>query len=302
MIVANQRAFIALLTVVLCMPSALKADDVVGDQTAIAKWIEQLDADSLTKRQKARTELIQSGKAAIPALTKAALSDKRDLIVHSIDILAEIRIKSEDADTKKAAGLALTVLSESNKPSTAQRAKLALEAKKDTGIQAFPDWDKPGAEFGGNRFGNAANRSVSVSNINGVKTITVKEAGKTTTLQDQPSGSIRVQITGGDQPQEFVVKNLDELKEKDPAAFALYKQHGSNAGGMGMNFPGLGRLGMIRNFGGNQAQANNLNMAGGNAANQMMIQQLSELSKRMNGMPEIKQLLDQQIKELKQNR
>lgn len=309
----NQNTLIAVLALLLCglclhcAPNLHAAEKKAVDQKMIGKWIEQLDANSLTKRQKARRELTKAGQAAIPALAKAALSDKRDLITHSIDILAEIAKTSDVAETKKAATVALEMLSESDKPSTAERAKLALQAEKDGGIQAFPGWDQPGGEFaGGNRF---SDRSVSVSNINGMKTITIKEAGKTTMLQDQPSGGIGVRITGDGEPKQFAAANLDELKQKDPAAFALYQQYGGNAGGQRIANFGFGGFGLPGGFGNNMnmiaggAQANgpaDINNAGAGTAKQMMIQQLTEMKKRMAGNPAMQQLFDQQIKDLQQ--
>ena len=283
------------------------ADDNVVDQVAIAKWIEQLDGDSLTKRQQARRELTRAGQTAIPALTKAALSEKRDLIAHSIDILAAIAEGSGDADTEKAAKVALEVLSESDKPSTSERARLALQAEKSGGIQAFPGWDQPGGEFaGGNRF---ANRSVSVSNMNGLRTITIKEAGKTTTIQDQPQGKMQVRITGEGEPKQFLVANAEELKKKDPAAFALHEQYGGNAGGQNFANFGFGGIGLKGAFGNNlNMMANRVqadvpvqnNNAGAFEAKRMLIEQLTELKKRMAGNPVMQQILDQQIRELQQ--
>ncbi len=296
MIILNQRILWATF-VLLCSPAPLFAQQGDVNQASIQQWIEQLDADSLTKRQEARSQLTKAGQAAIPALAKAAISEKRGLIVHSIDILAELRSQSEDEDTKSAATIALKMLAESDSPSTAQRAKLALDAKKDDGIQAFPGWDQPGTEFAG----NAANRSVSVSSMNGIKTITVKEGGKTTTLQDQRSGAIRVKIEGVGDPKEFVAKDLDELKQKDPAAFAIYQQHGGNAGGLNVaNFNGFGQAGFgdLGNFARNQAVGKANDDAGTNPASQIMIQQLKELKKRMAGHPQMQEILNQQIKDL----
>lgn len=307
----NPKMMIPVLALLITTFSSQAAEKNVADQAAIAKWIQQLDADSLTKRQKARTQLTNAGQSAIPALTKAALSDKRDLIAHSVDILAEIAKESNVAETRKAATVALSMLSESDKPSTAQRAKLALQAEKDNGIAAFPGWDQPGGEFGGaNSF---ANQSVSVSSINGIKTITVKEAGKSTKIQGQPLGGFRVQITGAGQPKQFVAKDLDELKKKDPAAFALFQQYGGNAGGHNLaQFGGFGlpggfgnNMNIMANQGlGNGGLANgqmlDINNAGANPANAMMIQHLTELKKRMAGNPQMQQILDQQIKDLQQ--
>lgn len=299
------QTLLSLTLVLMCAPDALRADgnkETKVDQSKVEAWVEQLDADSLTKRQEARKQLTKAGQAAIPALAKAALSDKRDIIVHSIDVLSEIAKESEDAEAKKAAKVVLETLAESDKPSTAQRAKLALDTKKDNGIQAFPGWDKPGSEFAGGGLGKNVNRRVSVSNINGVKTISITEAGITTLLQDEPSGAIRVRITGGEKPKEFVAKSLDELKKKDPAVHALYQQHAGSARvnvfGMSRRLGGFGRGGVF----GPGAFANGANLAGnpvgGNAANEMMVQQLTDLRNRMAGNPRIQQLLDQQIQEL----
>ena len=114
-----------------------------------------------------------------------------------------------------------------------------------------------------------------------------------------------MQIAGEGQPKQFTAKNLDELKKKDPAAFALYQQYGGNAGGQAMiNF---GRMGLPGRFGnnmkimGNGVQANgpvDVNIAGARNANQMMIQHLNELKRRMAGNPVMQQILDQQIKDL----
>lgn len=301
----NRNVLITVLSLLFCAPWLQAAEENIVDQTMIGKWIEQLDADSLTKRQEARSKLIKAEQLAIPALAKAALSDKRELITQSIDILAEIAKKSDDAETQKAARVTLEMLAESDNPSTADRAKLALQTEKDSGIQAFPGWDQPGGEFAGN---SSVNRSVSVSNINGMKTIVVKEAGKTTTIQDQGMGAIGVRVTGEGQPKQFKVASLEELKKKDPVVFALYEQYGRNAGGQNFANIGFGGFGFSGGLGNNrnivvngvQANGPGLNGAGAIDAKQMMIQQLSELKNRMAGNPAIQQVLDQQIRELQQ--
>ncbi len=266
----------------------------------IADWIKQLGSESLIERQKARENLTEAGQAAVPALAQAALSDERKIIELSIDVLGDITHKSEDEEAKEAAKITLEMLAESEQPSTADRAKLALDAEQGGGIQAFPGWDKPGSEFA--RGGGGVNRSVSVTNINGVKTITVKENGITTTLQDMAGGKIRVTVEGGEKPKQFVAQDLDDLKKKDESAFALYQQQANGGlagfGGLG----GFGNLGLGGNMqaNGNAAQAGQINFAGANAAEvrQRIIQQLLDLKERMAGNPVMQEMLDEQIKQL----
>jgi hypothetical protein len=293
-------------------------------------WIEQLNEPSLSKRRKAKESLVQSDAAAIPFLAKAALSDKRELIVYSLEVLGTLMEKSPSEETRKAAKITLQMLSESDQPSTADRAKQILGTKSSEQIAAFPGWNDPNSGFG-NGFG--VKRSVSASNSNGVKTIRIEEDGKVTTFRDEPRGAIRVSIEEGGKKKEFVAKNLGDLKKKDPAAHALYEEHSKGLGGaMGFvggfppgGFPANGFNGafggvvnggaqQFGQFGPNQVNGavgfNQQNFQGGFAGNagdpeseaaakDMMIQQLDELKKRLADNPAMTQILDSQIQALK---
>lgn len=262
----------------------------------LEKLIEQLNEASLTKRRKARTQLREAGADAIPYLAKAALSGKRDAIVSAIEILGEIHRDSKDEAARDAAKVTLEMLAESDQPSTAERAKRMLNVKKADGIEAFPEWNDPKSEFAG---GGGMNRSISVSSVNGMKTIRVEEGGRITTIRDERRGAIRVITEEGEEKKEIVAKNADELKEKDPAAYELYSQQSNGFGGR-VGFPGFAGGG---NFqfgnavaGGNAAQLN----ANNEMARSMMVQQLEELQKRFEGNPQMQQALQQQINALKQ--
>ena len=270
------------------------------DQEQIETLVQQLNDSSLTKRAEARQKLREFGQSAIGPLTAAALSDKRELITQSIDILADIKDKSADEASANAAKIALETLAESEKPSTADRAKLALSSEKDGGIKAFPGWDKPTSEFNGN-MGAGMNRSVSVSSVNGIKTITVKENGIITVIQDLAGGKIGVEKTGGEKPIKFVAKNLDDLKKKDESAFAIYQQQGN---GMQMRgFEQFGNLlGQIEN--GNRGKAKAVAVESdiettGDAATLMLIQQLTRMKLRLPENHQMQTMLDKQIAELK---
>lgn len=280
------------------IPAVTQGFDV-DDQQQITQFIEQLNDSSLTKRSEARKKLTQFGQQAIGQLTTAALSDKRELITQSIDILADMANNAEDKETADAAKIALQSLAESDKPSTADRAKLALDSEKDGGIKAFPGWDKPNSEFNGN-MGGGMNRSVSVSSSNGVKTITIKENGITTVIQDLAGGKIGVQVTGGEKPVQFVANNKDELKKKDEGLFALYEQYNN-----GMQLRGFGNIGNMLGQTGNGNRAGAEAIAGesnvettGGPATAMLIQHLTQMKQRFPADHPMQKMLDQQIAEL----
>lgn len=296
----------------------------------IEAWIEQLNEPSLTKRRKAKEALVQTDAASIPYLAKAALSDKRELIVYSLEVLGTLMEKSPHEETRKAARTTLQMLSESPQPSTSDRAKQILNTKVGDQIEAFPAWNDPNSGFG-NNFG--VKRSVSASNNNGVKTIRIEEDGKITTFRDEPKGAIRVSIEEAGKKKEFVAKSQADLKKKDPGSHALYEEHskglggamafaggfpqgGFPANGFNMNFGGAANIGgqQFNQFGpmpvNGMAGFNQQNFQGGvvgnvgnlgsdDASKEMMIQQLEELKKRLADNPAMTQMLEVQIQSLK---
>ncbi|MCA8997159.1 MAG: hypothetical protein KDA80_09235 [Planctomycetaceae bacterium] len=266
-------------------------------QQQIDEWVLQLGHERLTERIKAEKQLITAGKEAIPALAKAALAGNRDTIEKSIDVLGKLA-QSKDEETKEAARITLQMLSESDQPSTAERAKIALNTKEADGIKPFEGWDKPGNQFAG---GGQMSRSVSVSSINGVRTINVKEGPLETTLQELPGGKIRAKITGGEKPVELVAKNAADLEQKLPEAAALYEQYASGDQGPAMLFPGFGSGNV--GVGGQQAFSSTFSIQGGGTdgatdCQDMLRKQLTELKDRMKGNPVMQQMLDQQIRDL----
>jgi len=263
----------------------------------IDELVAQLDHERLTKRQQAQKKLLGMGKSAIPALAKAALSGKRETIEKSIDVLAKLA-QSKDEDTKDAARVTLQMLSESEQPSTADRAKLALSSKEADGIKPFEGWDKPGNEFAG---GGQRNRSVSVSSVNGVRSINVKEGGLETSIQELGGGKLFVSITGGEKPIELTARNLADLKKKQPEAAAIYEQYAGGKMPAGFNIPGMPFGKANGAFKGGNANVFGNGAAGnGNLgdANQMLIRQLEELQQRMAD-PAIQAMIGQQIETLK---
>ncbi|MCA9083124.1 MAG: hypothetical protein KDA81_03670 [Planctomycetaceae bacterium] len=262
------------------------------DMQQIDAWVEQLGHQTLTKRVQAKKELLNAGKTAIPSLAKAALSDKREAIERSIDILGALA-QSKDEETADAARVTLKMLSESKQPSTAERAKSVLNTKEADGIKPFEGWDKAGTPFAG----GGGTRSVSVSNVNGVRTITVVENGRETFIQEVPGRGIRVKTEDDGKPIDVIARNAADLEKRLPEVHELYKQATS---GPGLT-TGFGQVGAFPFANANAVAIANccppstLNSAGQVSANQMLLQQLNELKRRMAGNPAMQQLLDQQI-------
>jgi len=282
----------------LCGSGIIYADDKPAEMTQaqqIDEWVAQLGNDRLTERIKAEKKLLAAGKEAIPALAKAALAGNRATIEKSIDVLGKLA-QSEDDDTKDAARITLQMLSESGQPSTAERAKIALNTKEADGIKPFEGWDKPGNQFAG----GGQNRSVSITNINGQRTINIKEGPIETTIQELRGGKILAQITGGEKPVEVVARNAEDLKKKLPEAATLYEQYTAGPQRSGIQFPGFGFGNVV---GGQQAFSSSATIQGcetngsGNSK-EMLQKQLTELKKRMAENPAMQQLLDQQIQAL----
>lgn len=278
-------AALAVATHVVAADDAKPKDDdakkmaAAPDAATIDGWVKQLDHAQLTKRDEAQRDLLKAGKAAIPALAKAAMSDRKETIEKSIAVLGKLK-QSDDEATRQAAKGTLQMLSQCNQPSTAERAKVALDAKQDDGIKPFEGFDKPNFPLAGG--GGGGNRSVSVSNSNGRRTITVKDDDIETTLQDLRGGKIQVRITGGKDKVDLIANDLNDLKKKAPEAHALYTQYAGNAGG------GAGGAA----FGGNG------NVPAGRA-DEMMVKQLEQLKEQFKSNPGMLKMIDEQIKSLK---
>jgi hypothetical protein len=227
------------------VPSPGEDDDSEG----LAAWIEQLSHGSLTKRRQAKAALVQADAVAVPWLARAALSDQRDVMAYSLEVLATLKDTSPAVETRQAARITLQMLSESPTAATAVRAKqiLGLPAADPGADLAGPE----GPEVGMAEAGMGVNRSVSVSSVEGMKTLRIEEADRVTLLQELPRGKLRVTILEGEKKKEFVAKSLSDLKKRDSVAHALYEAYGSNAsdavtlpdlpvglGGLGGNFSG----------------------------------------------------------------
>jgi len=201
--------------------SAIKAAGIPSAEE-IARWIEQLDADEFSRREKATAKLTAAGEAAIAALTESATSDRLEVSGRSVRILREL-LQSPHAKTKAAAKEALEKIARANHPTSSPRAEEAIRPP----AEAPAPW--PAGIV-------LTTTSVSVKNVNGVKEITVSENGRKISIKDDPKQGIQVEITetkGGRQVTRTVqAKDAEDLKKQDKEAYDLYKQYSQgNAGG-----------------------------------------------------------------------
>lgn len=255
-----------------------KKDDFL-EAAAIEELVAQLDHPQVAKQEEAKRKLLKAGKSAVPDLSMAALSDKKDLIEKSITLIKKL-CESEDKATQEAARGTLKMLSKCNRPLTAQRAMVALNELGPDVFNPFDGWDKGLNPFAMNQANGGSNRSVSISSNNGKRMINVKEGNTETKIEDLDGGTISVRINGGEKKVDLKVKNLEDLKAKSPDAYALYMQYGGpsrrdGAFGNGLNFKNVGKDKNI---------------------NKEMVKQLEQLKEQFKGNDIMRQIINEQIK------
>jgi hypothetical protein len=103
--------------------SVLKTDKPTSDE--INRWIAQLDSDEYWTREDANKRLFRAGKSAIGALGQAARSDKLEVSMRAIGVLARF-LDVDDPAVELAAETALEDLAASRVTSAAAHADAAL--------------------------------------------------------------------------------------------------------------------------------------------------------------------------------
>jgi hypothetical protein len=226
---------------------------------SIAQLIEQLDSAKFKDRQKATEKLAVKGKEAIPALEKAAATGNLEVSSRATTLLGGM-LKSTDQATAQAAEKSLQKLAGGESPSASRKAKSILEEKNGPkqndqdvfgpgGGIVIPGGVIPGGGFGGriiinggqlNIGGGPGMRSVSVSNVNGVKEIEVSEDGRKIKIQDDPANGIKIESTekenGKETTKKYEAKNADDLKKNQPAGYEIYKKYVGEQQGNAVQF------------------------------------------------------------------
>jgi hypothetical protein len=206
-------------------------------EAEIAALIQQLDAEQFSQRKAATERLIAIGKAAIPAVTEAAMGDSLEVTSRCLEVLKNL-YQSADESTKAAAKDALERVAKGSNPSAARRAQSVLNPQKPAegpaGIPGGLIIAPPGQ--GGviraqiQAFGGKAKR-VSSKVTNGVKEIDVEEFdGRKIKITEDPKQGIKVEITAKDKDgkettEKYEAKDADELQKKHPEAYKVYKTY-----------------------------------------------------------------------------
>lgn len=205
------------------------------DEATIAKWIKQLDSNRFAERNEASNRLEAAGKAALPALSKAALGDSREATLRAIDILRKHFNDGDDA-TKEAAKQVLEKLAQSDHQSAARRAKDVLNPKPPAQAGVLP-----GIQIGGaqiqiqmNAVAGGQGQKVKTKITNGVKEIEVEEKDRKIKITEDPAGGIKMEVTekkgGKETTKKYAAKNVDELKKNHADAHKIYEKYGKGAG------------------------------------------------------------------------
>jgi hypothetical protein len=217
----------------------------------VAELIRQLDADRFTDRQAASNKLEAAGERAIPHLIETAENGSVEASARAVNILAA-HLSGRDAATKAAAREALEKLAESKNASTARRAKGAIEESQKPQPATAPARRAiriigangriqiGGAVPGGQiqvqvqQRAVGGGRQVTITTVNGVKTINAVEGNRKVQIKDDPQNGIEMEVTetkdGKAVTEKYKAKNAEDLKKKHPDAYKIYDEYARQGG------------------------------------------------------------------------
>jgi hypothetical protein len=196
----------------------------------IAALIDELDDAEFATRQGASEQLEAAGSGAITELEATAAAGSRESMTRALAILKK-HFQTGEADVKDAARGALARLAEHRDPSAAQRARDILNPPRPVvatsrfGAPMFaPPVFVPPVGININNF-----RRVTVSDINGRKSVEIEERERRIRIEAPPAGNIEVEVTDKQNPaaavRRFVAKDAAEMAKIDPEMGRLYDQH-----------------------------------------------------------------------------
>jgi hypothetical protein len=206
-----------------------------------------LDSADFAAREAACGKLAAQGKAAIPALEKAAAKGDLEVCSRALGVLGKL-LKSSDEKTATAAEESLQRLADGDSPAAARKAKSIIDKKNGVNENNNPF----GRGFGGPMPGNFGGRIVinggtlviggngvaktrSVSVNNGVREIEASEGDKKVKIKEDSGKDIKIELTdkvdGKQVSKKFEAKNVEELKKKQPEGYKLYKEYGDQGNG-----------------------------------------------------------------------
>lgn len=238
-VLANVTVLTMLAGVVLPINVAVASEDsptqAPADKDTIAKWIRQLDSNRFAERNEASSKLEAAGKAAMPAMSEAALGNSREVTLRVIDILKK-HFNEGDEATKDAAKEALEKLAASDNQSTARRAKDVLNPKPPAQAGVLPGIQigRAQIQIQMNAIAGGQGKKVKTKIVNGVKEIEVEEKDVQVKITEDPAGGIKMEVTekkdGKETTKKYAAKSAGELKKNHPDAHKIYEKYNKGAG------------------------------------------------------------------------
>jgi hypothetical protein len=225
------------------LPEGASTPSTAEDVTHL---VEQLDAPEFSQRQEASRKLGEAGRAVFPQVEKAAETGTREVASRGIEILRS-HFQGGDDETKQAARASLERLAKSGNPAAAQRATEALTPEQqqvglpvgnlnglNPAIQLALQRQIQAAQAQRIQIGGVPRvagiaRRTTVRSINGKREVEHQEGDKTTKVRDGANGGIEAEITekvnGKETTRKVEAKDLNDLKQKEPAAAEVYERY-----------------------------------------------------------------------------
>jgi len=223
-------------------------------KSQIAKWVEDLDAEQFPVREQATRRLFEAAPQAMDAIAAAAASESREASSRAFEILRR-SLAGDDAKLQAKAKAALEKLASSESEQTARLAKTALEnaaQEQPQAAQRAPAAAVPLAPARIRVFGGAVGgrgielKVVQATEVDGVKTVTVRDGDKEIEIEKNPDDGITVKVTekvdGKEKTKAYQAKTAEELEKKHPEAHKLYKEYAEGDGGIRLH----ARAGVLR--------------------------------------------------------
>ena len=213
-----------LLAALLILPATSEEKKQENKNTNnISDLIKGLNDKDFSERETAAKELINLGKAAIPALTRATNHKSPELSRRALEIIIG-HYNGSDKKLKRRSTKALMKIAEAGK-TYAERAKKTLEPPKSEKETKNNASGKTNIQINGNK-GNT--KSVSIIVQNGITTVDAKENGNHVKISKGPQGITienTVEKNGKKETQNYKAANAEELKVNHPEAHKLLQKY-----------------------------------------------------------------------------
>ncbi len=230
----------ALRWIVVLLVPAIAADawaqrvlpiDDATEQT-VQRLIEQLDSPRFSERMRATTNLQRLGSAAVKPLEKVVLGGSSEAAGRGLGILHS-HSKSDDPQLATTAREALQRIAESDGPSAPLAQRILTPPQSASGSKGTRPVAVPMPAVPVNQ-----RIQVQIKSVNGQREIKVNENGREYRFSDLGDGLAVERPDGKGGLKKDRYKSKEELKEKDPAAYEIYKRYAGQGNGIQLQIGG----------------------------------------------------------------